>query len=504
MNPARAALFTQDDSSRGSRGADRSRRQEPANQMQNVNPERALLLEQRDDKSGGRSRGNDGRGRSSRNQSPRRAGGRHVQDQGGQPPTAPAEDRHARSQPAADSRGSGRNRDRSPGSARHQRDRDEGAFKGTPGRGPDNDRQVPSHQDPNYGRLNPVPSGPETPSGPRPRGRGAARSAQNTPTGPSNRGDNRPSEQGRPPSPARQPPTGPASGRGRRGGYEPNGPHNSGSPAGPAADRQRHGQKDADKAVEAGVHPDRLSRVDAGPPPPPPPPPPGGPSGAHRNGPGLDGVIPTGPAASQERHRGGRRQLAGINNTLQQSQGPGPEPSRNMPRPNQPRQMLANSDVQVLAGGSPASTPGQEPGRYMDAPRGPANGEDGSGHGHGRRDHRQDRHGRQSHGDFRDRRSAGGPDAGPRDDRGDSRRGGNASASEPMPPMNPGGGGRDRHRGDGAGGGGRGQEEWNHSRGGGGGNRGGGDRREDRGRKRRSEEGVGGMGNDHRDKRARR
>lgn len=471
MNPERAAIFAQDEGGRGGRGQreqdrqSKSGRQESVNSIP-VNPDRAALLDQRGDKSGGRSNRNEGRDRGSRNQSPRR-GQRQGQDQSGTP---------------GDARGSGRNRERSPGSSRNRGDRD------TP-RGPDGsggDRPLPPHQDPNYGRLNPIPTGPETPTGPRPRGRGVARSAQNTPTGPSNRGDGRQGEQGRAPSPNRQPPTGPASGR-RRGGHDAAGAHGSGSPAGNNADRHRPGGNDQDKAPGPGVHPDRLAHLGPGghAPPPPPPPPPGGPA--------KDSGIPTGP--SNERHRGGRRQLAGINNTLQQSHGGGGGQDRSMGRPHQQRQMLGNSDVQVLTGGSQPSTPAQEPPRFIDAPKGPANGDDGSGHGHGRRDHRQDRHGRASHGEFRDRRSTGGPDGAPRDDR-DNRRSGHGGGPEGMPPMNP-GGGRDRHRGEG----GRGPEDWNGNRGGRGGGGGeGGGRREDRGRKRRSEEGL----TSDRDKRPRR
>lgn len=289
----------------------------------------------------------------------------------------------------------------------------------------------------------------------------------------------------------------------------------------------------------SGVHPDRLAQL-AGPPS-------GSHSGPHSNhrhqgpsastpdrslhnprgGPAPDTDTPTGPAAGDRPGRGGgRRQLAGINNTLQQAQATMPEPTRsNGSRHSQPRQMLGNSDVQVLAGGSPTPTPGQERNDPMWVS---SNG----GEGHPRRDHdrsRGDREGRsdrssrtsqrssrerdrdgKDHSESRDRRSMGGaPEhSGSREER-ESRR----QLRDPMgPPLQVGGrelmGGRDgRHRGDGQNIGGN----WGAAGGGGrAGPREGGillndrrDHREDRGRKRRSEEGVGSLASD-RDKRLRR
>lgn len=391
MNPDRAALFADDD-----RPA-RPPRRSDADAMQNVNPERAARLER--DEKGPRS------GRGSRTQSPRRGGPL--------PPSGPNEERHGRDH-------------RMPG--RNGRERDDGSFYS----GRDSDPRG-GYQDPNYGRLNPVQPGPETPSGPRPRGRGA-RSTQNTPTGPAG---NRPgtAEGGRPASPDRQPPTGPSGGRGgRRNGYD--GPTNSGSLA--------PGRGPADMPPPPSgpaMHQDRAAQFEHSTP--------TGPSGPRRHS--GESNVPTGPAGSNDRHRGGKRQLDGINNTLQK-QGPGSAP----PTPS-----------------------GGERDKWPDAPRGPAGGDDG------RRDGRQG--GRQSHGpgEYRDRRSLGA----------DGGRGGPPGGNPPTGPS----GGRDPR-------GPRGGDEWH---GGGGNQRGRGghhrsdDRREDRGRKRRSEEGTGHLSSD-REKRPRR
>lgn len=489
MNPERAALFAQDDGrpSKGPSNAEqhRPRNSEPASAstMDIVNPERAALVDRRDDNPS-RSVRPDGRDRGPRPQSPRR-GGRHGHEQDNFGPSAPFDDRHGRPHPP-DHRGDGRmpRDDRPQGPGQYRGDKNMSRdFSGAP-RGPDDRRHHPSYQDPNYGRLNPVPTGPETPSGPRPRGRGAARGGHGTPTGPDSRGDGRPGhDHSQPPSVERQPPTGPASGRGRRG-HEPNGPASSGSPAAPQQDRQRNQGPGGDKGTpSSGVHPDRLANLDNNKVPPPPPPPGAPPNQGRRDMP--DSGIPTGPAASNDRQRGGRRQLAGINNTLQS--GSTPETGRGNMRQNQPRQMLGNSDVQVLAGGSQPSTPSQEPRQWVDAPKGPANDENAHGRGDQDRwrDNRQDRQHRHGRRSSRERESKDGSDH--RDRR-------SGAGME-------GGQGRDRQ-----GGPGRRPEDWSGGRGPG---RGGGLRpedrygREDRGRKRRSEEGVGNLSSD-REKRARR
>ncbi|OAR02128.1 hypothetical protein LLEC1_04904 [Akanthomyces lecanii] len=514
MNPQRAALFAQDDTSKTPRSGQelerpKPRRPEPAGSLDNVNPERAALLEQREEKSSGRLTRYDGRDRdrdrdrTPRTQSPRRVSRHGEQTAAGTPSNL--DEWHGRGH-SADHRPQGRNRDRSPDAVSSSRgdkgpDRSE-AFYGAP-RGPDSEkRQHAGYQDPNYGRLNPVSTGPETPSGPRPRGRGAARGGQATPTGPAAQQDARTgsSDQSQTPMIERQPPSGPASGRGRRGGYEASTP-GSAALSQSGQSRKHDGSNGDNAGTPTGVHPDRLAKIDntSALPPPPPPPPPGPPPGHSRGG---EGSIPTGPSATSERHRGGRRQLAGINNALQQgsldSSGRGNSHSRQP----QSRQMLGgNSDAQVLVGGSQPSMPGPEHARWIDAPKGPANG-DGSGREQGRgyrdnnnrersgrsgRPHSQERNAATGgHGEYRDRRSLGGD--------------GTAGADQQHQQQGP--------RGPGAG------PDWpgntnSNSRGGGVGRGGGGQRpddrghREDRGRKRRSEEGLGNIPND-REKRARR
>ncbi|OAA58327.1 tho2 protein [Cordyceps fumosorosea ARSEF 2679] len=508
MNPQRAALFAQDETvimPRNRQDLERPKPQRPeqASSVENINPERAALLEQRDDKSSGRSSRNDGRDRdrdrTPRTHSPRRSSRHGEQPPSGIPPNL--EERHSRAH-GADHRSQGRNRDRSPTSSSSFRsdkgpDRSE-AFYG--GRGPDSEKRHGGYQDPNYGRLNPVPTGPETPLGPRPRGRGAARGGQPTPSGPTPQQDNRapPSDQMQTPTTERQPPSGPASGRGRRT-YEPNTP-GSAPPSHAGQSRNPAGSNGENAGTPSGVHPDRLAKIDgkSAQVPPPPPPPPGPPPGQNRT---VEGSIPTGPSASTDRHRGGRRQLAGINSALQQGSvdnGRGVIHGRH----NQSRQMLGgNSDAQVLAGGSQPSTPAQENTRWIDAPKGPSNG-DGAGReqSRGYRDNTRDRPGRSGrprsherdgksggHGEFRDRRSMGGDPSG------------GAGAGEQQGPRGPGAG-----------------PDWpgnanntnNHGRVSGG--RGGGGQRpddrhrDDRGRKRRSEEGFGNLSNDRGEKRVRR
>ncbi|KAG6002023.1 hypothetical protein E4U21_003565 [Claviceps maximensis] len=518
-----------------------------------------------------RSMRDDGRDRNHMALSPRRHS-RHANSQGAQ--AAAYDDHQPRTLPQEQRANNSRDpRDHSPppGSFRGERPleregerifppdmhRDASGFQRTGGRHQEFDNRK-AHQDQNYGRLNPVSNTqPDIPSGPRGRGRGAAsRTGHNQPSLPSGRPDNRYGggpETPRAPSPDRGgsgplsgPPTGPASVRGRRGYDSGGAPQTPLSvPAGPLSGRNRNfapsGEKPSSAAtnstLDSGVHPDRLAQL-AGPSSSASH---GGPQGHHRHqghnantpersshnsrsGSAADMETPTGPSASDRPGRGGgRRQLAGINNTLQQAQATMPDPSRGSSnRYNQPRQLLGNSDIQVLAGGSPTPTPSQERNEPVWAS---SNG----GEGQARRDHdrsRGDREGRsdrssrtsrrssrerdrdgKDHGESRDRRSTGGGQehGGSREER-EARR----QMRDPMGPP-PHMGGRDsRHRSDGQHGGG----SWGAGVGGGGvrvGSREGvgnqpNDRREhreDRGRKRRSEDGVGSLASD-RDKRPRR
>ncbi|KAG5921097.1 hypothetical protein E4U42_005990 [Claviceps africana] len=556
--------------------------------INSINPQRAALI---GDREAGphsvpvRSMRDDGRDRNHVAQSPRRHS-RQANDQGA--PLASYDDRQSRAPSQRDPRDLSPVRANFRGERALEREgdwipppdmpRDASGFQRAGGRHQEFDNRR-AHQDQNYGRLNPVHnSQSDVPSGPRGRGRGtASRSGHNQPLLPSGRSDNRYGggpEISRAPSPDRTghgppsgppagppaglpagPPTGPASVRGRRtydSGGAPQTP-SSGASAGLSSGRTRNftpgGETPSPAAMGSapgsGVHPDRLAQL-AGPPMSASH---GGPQSLHRHqnhsantpdrsshiprgGAAADMETPTGPSAGGDRpgRGGGRRQIAGINNTLQQAQATMPDPSRGSgARHNQPRQMLGNSDIQVLAGGSPTPTPSQE---RNDAAWASSNG---GGEGQPRRDHdrsRGDRDGRsdrsnrpsrrssrergrdgKDHGESRDRRSTGGgPEHGGVREERESRR----QLRDPMgPPPQMGMGGRDpmgpresRHRSDGQHGGG----SWGA---GGGGMRGGlrdgggnplNDRREhreDRGRKRRSEEGVGNLASD-RDKRPRR
>ncbi|KAM5369694.1 hypothetical protein ACJZ2D_008841 [Fusarium nematophilum] len=597
INPERAALLAKDSERARAPDSDRpgrSRKSAPNEPMEGVNPERAALMENRDS-TPSRPPRDEGRERSSRGHSPRR-GTRYGHESG--PPEGGRDDRHDRNYPV-DHRTSGRDpRERSPMPSNYRgerpvdreaaerappnKGRDASGFHGSSSRGPEPEYKPP-HQDETYGRLNPIQNVADIPYGPRGRGRSSARGGHGGPQALPGRMDNRFAgpEAERPPTPDRAPPTGPSSGRGRRGGYEQNtgpvtpsstpgsGPQGRARNAGPG---QGIPSPASTNATPSGVHPERLAQIgNSLPPPPPPGPPPHGhghshghgrqpmpatntpdrnpapgprqPSGNYSGSPAGESSVPTGPASSNERSRngGGRRQLAGINSTLQQAQANMPEMNRNgSVRRNQPRQMLGNSDAQVLTGGSPVTTPVQErqdPVRHESSSRGPPNGDEPSGRGEherGRRD-RESRSNRASrrgsrerererertpgrereskeHREYRDRRSGAGE--GGREER-ESRRSTREQSNSGREPMGPPSSGRDlvqgresRHRGDGQGS--RGGEDWGNSRGGRGGQRDGGLRpedrregREDRGRKRRSEEGVGGLSSE-REKRPRR
>ncbi|KAI1776527.1 hypothetical protein F4818DRAFT_352054 [Hypoxylon cercidicola] len=312
------------------------------------------------------------------------------------------------------------------------RSREPPAFQGPPPAAP---RGESDHgrlnQDPEYGRLNSIPSigdSANPPEGPRGRGRNSARVPPNPPGRPDHRLTG--NEAHRPSSPERHhPPTGPASSRPRRGQGgaqygQGNGPAASpaGGPPGIHPERLRQFNPGnapapiaspqppypAPASSPVSVHPDRMGRIAPSPsgashqggrsalPPlqtPDRPSVPGAsghrqPSGNNPVPPGPDAnsliSAPTGPSAANDRARtGGRRQLSGINNILQAS-------SPTM-RSRGSRTNLAGSDAQVLTGASPITTPVQErPDPNMMPNDRNMNGGERSGrndHERGRRDH---------------------------------------------------------------------------------------------------------------------
>ncbi|KAL8314868.1 hypothetical protein RB593_008457 [Gaeumannomyces tritici] len=278
------------DSHRDGPGAPPSAAPPPAASVQEptINPERARLLAReqpeifqperpgtaRDRRSSpGPSPRDDARGRnpSSRNQSPRsgerfhiesvmsereREGmhGRTLHPSHAGPPGRDGYGEHASHMQSRDrhrDREADRPRDNTAGpapSSRQSFDQDNGRL---------------SYQDPNYGRLNHIPSvASEIPSGPRARGGGGREpaprhSSLNLP-GPSPRHDGRFPPNGdipRPPSPDRHPPTGPSSGRppARRGRGQYENPANVPLPSSPAGA--------APPPQSTGVHPDRMRLV---------------------------------------------------------------------------------------------------------------------------------------------------------------------------------------------------------------------------------------------------
>ncbi|EQK99845.1 tho2 protein [Ophiocordyceps sinensis CO18] len=244
MNPERAAFFAQDGQDRPARGPDpdrqpRAHRPMTGDSMDAVNAERGALIEDRNDGASFSQnrppRRDDGHERAARAQSPRRVS-RHAQEHGSL--SGGFEDRHARPY-GQDPRALGRDpRDRSPMTGhnyRGDRPMDRDAERGTdkmrdplagfhrPGpREPGLEQRMP-HHDQNYGRLNPVSSTTDVPSGPRGRGRNATQGGYGAHSSTPGRPDGRfaAPETPRTSSPDRLPPTGPASGRGRHGGYEP-------------------------------------------------------------------------------------------------------------------------------------------------------------------------------------------------------------------------------------------------------------------------------------------
>jgi THO complex subunit 2 len=340
-----------------------------------INPERAALISS--DKDTGRSESprrsrEDTRERGSRPQSPRR----HTSEKNHS--DSRRDDRLARNAPV-ESHPSSRSRAEEsqppPAGPRSERTAD---------RGPSNDRvpfQPPQplsrnmdldhgrlnagarqQPDPNFGRLNPAPPS-DIPSGPRDR-----TSRGNRPTNlPAPRRDGRSMETPRPPTPEKQPPTGPAGNRHPRrtasGQFEPIVTTGASAPSTPVVaspatgihpDRLKalgssvpqvvHNQP-ASPGVAPPIHPDRLRALtndspvksnpqrpihnDRGRPNMPPlatAVPPSGPKGSQSSPtiPQNGFAAPTGPASATERAaRGNRHQLAGINTIIQQSnQGP--------------------------------------------------------------------------------------------------------------------------------------------------------------------------------------
>jgi THO complex subunit 2 len=361
INPERAALLQNDD------------------RTEMINPQRAVLLQTQQPHSSTRSPRDSGRDRaSSRTQSPRRDDRYNATTSEGHT----REDRHARrnghmgdsTQLSARDIEQSREQDRQP----NERSRDN-SFHGPP-RPHESDRGRPAQQDPNYGRLNPIPTMTEAPQGPR--GRGARNSSRmsSMPSGPRSDGRMPPPDTNRVPSPDRQPPTGPSSSRPRRGpsnqfDYATNPSTGPSLPAGGMHPDRAH-------QFEQPMHPDRMRHV----PPPPPPPPPREPShsrpqvppihtsdraatptgplasrpgqNSHPNTPITEQnppqSAPTGPSGNKDRQRDSiRRQLG----KLQDNITPGNKRDGDVRRP---RQSMPDSDAQILTGASPVSTQFQE------------------------------------------------------------------------------------------------------------------------------------------------
>ncbi|KAF9873234.1 THO complex subunit 2 [Colletotrichum karsti] len=364
-----------------------------------INPERAALIgETTRPEPPSRPARDEPRDRGTpRGHSPRRSGRFNPET-----PDAGRDDRHGRSH-HSDHRSSAREahnespapNPRNDRASDREGDKGRDAFLG-PSRGAEADH---NRQDQNYGRLNPIQSvlTNEPPSGPRGRGRTAARGGPMNP--PNSRSDGRFPPTDSPAQPdERHPPTGPASGRGRRNQNAPNQSVNSPTTATPTPaphpDRGRTlNQGPAASPSQTpggppatGVHPDRLAQIA----PPPPPPPPAQPAnhghsrpplppintpdrpsgGSGRNSqtptgpfPGPTDGAPSGPASTDRGRSGGsRRQLAGINSTLQQAQANMPESNRGTTIRGRgaARGSIMGSDAQVLTGASPMTTPTQE------------------------------------------------------------------------------------------------------------------------------------------------
>lgn len=456
MNADRVVFYAQDGQDRPVRAPDADRQPRvhhrllAGDPMEAGNSERNALMEDRKDGtsfSQPRPRRDDGHERAPRAPSPRRIS-RHGQEHGS------FEDRHGRPY-GQEQRALGRDPlDRSPmvghgyrGDRPMDREAERGmdkmrdpsaGFHRLGARGLEQLEHRMAHHEQNYGRLNPVPPGAEVPSGPRGRGRGTTRGGYVPHSSTPGRADGRfgGAETARPLSPDRLPPTGPGSGRGRHSGYEPgSGPGTPlGAHGGPPSERVRNygGVLRADTQTPTSsaattpsvVHPDRLVQMGPGLPSVPPgaapqghgrlagvgervgsnarPPPPIG-----MGPPPSSEAAPMGPSSSSERTRsgGGRRQLAGINSMLQQSQST-PDMRGDGPRGGQPRQLLGNSDAQVLTGGSPVHE--RQDMMWQDGAHwGPANGGDGGARRE--RDNRNERLGRSSRRSSREREAERSP-----------------------------------------------------------------------------------------------
>ncbi|KAH7353466.1 THO complex subunit 2 [Plectosphaerella cucumerina] len=266
-----------------------------------------------------------------------------------------------------------------------------------------------TRQDDSYGRLNPIQSvlsetPNNAPSGPRGRGSGrGSRNNVNTPPPP----PRFPGHNDNPNTVAieeRQPPTGPG-GRGRQH-------HTQGSMSTPmSADRPPHqtpssaGPPGPQDTPSVGVHPSRMAQINgpgpspaggSGPGPRPPrqhnTPDRGPPGPAIREQQGgyhssssqsLPMAPPTGPGGS-ERSKGPRRQLDGINTILEGGTAG-----------NRTRRSIANSDAQVLTGGSPVTTPAHEKTNPIPE-RTSSNGGEGHTRGDRERSHRDRERGERS------------------------------------------------------------------------------------------------------------
>ncbi|KAK8118809.1 THO complex subunit 2 [Apiospora kogelbergensis] len=414
-----------------------------------VNPARAALMA--DSRTTGRPSREESRDRGSRHHSPARKAERPETRSGEQiredRPSRPYRGDH--STPSRDDRNevlpsSGHRADREGDRTHPEKPRDMGTlFQSAPSsaRG-ETDRPRASQQDPNYGRLNAIPSVTDMPThapeGPRGRGRNMPRPPPQNQQQPVRSGDSRYPNMDAPQrgaSPERHlPPTGPASSRPRRGpptaATSGNAPANSpaappGSGPGIHPDRLRQlGSSSAQPSSpqptfpgsgpnSVGVHPDRMNQIGANQQPPSGPsqhgrslPPlqtpdrvsmPSGLGGSRQSSgplpitPGPDRnnspSVPTGPSGSTDRAKGGsRRQLAGINNLLS---GTDPAGRGSSLRGRSSRSNLAGSDAQVLTGASPISTPVHErgPEPFADrveqggSSRGGANGDERSSRG---------------------------------------------------------------------------------------------------------------------------
>ncbi|PSS02262.1 transcription factor/nuclear export subunit protein 2-domain-containing protein [Coniella lustricola] len=272
--------------------------QEPVSEMP-VNPQRAALI-QADERSNmanqqrppfvqnspstssTRSPRDSGRDRgSSRTSSPRREERPSREERHGRRSGAVAEP----PQPSAAPRDNETHRDPSRPSSDRGRD---ASHTGQSSRTHDSERGRPVQQDPNYGRLNPIPSvvpvADPTPQGPR--GRGARSSNRGAPTPSAPRSDGRmlPPDVPRAPSPERQPPTGPRSRRppaqadvaqqqaGNNHSSSSNSSSNSNSNmhmsnSNPHIERVKQFEPNPNQVP---VHPDRMNHIFASPPPPPP------------------------------------------------------------------------------------------------------------------------------------------------------------------------------------------------------------------------------------------